>query len=160
MAETGVDERKQLPNTGVGVIVTHPDYPNRVLLGIRKGSTGEGLYAFPVGHLKFGEYWEDCGIRETLKETGLKLKNVFYATVVNAIEEQVEKYHYVTLLIVQEVDASYKQCKQETENLEPKKCSEWQWVDWDDFPPLSKLFYGLRILREENEYNPFKKKSG
>ncbi|XP_050401771.1 nucleotide triphosphate diphosphatase NUDT15 [Patella vulgata] len=159
MAETHVDEPKQRPKVGVGVIVTHPDHPNRVLLGIRKGSTGEGLYGFPGGHLEFGESWEDCGIRETLEETGLKLKNVFYATVVNAInvEEQVEKYHYVTLFVQGEVDTSY---KQEPENLEPNKCLGWKWVDWDNFPPLSKLFCSLRIFKEENRYNPFMKKSG
>ncbi|ESO88099.1 hypothetical protein LOTGIDRAFT_193681 [Lottia gigantea] len=142
------------PKVGVGVFVTHPYHPNKILMGIRTGSTGEGLYALPGGHLEFGEEWEDCGAREALEEADLKLKNVFYATVVNAInlDEKVEKYHYVTIFVQGEVDTSY---KSEPENLEPDRCLGWHWVDWNQLPPTDKLFCALKILVESNCYNPF-----
>ena len=59
------------PKVGVGVIVTKN---SRVLLGKRKGAHGEATWCFPGGHLEFREKLEDCAKRETLEETGVKIK--------------------------------------------------------------------------------------
>ncbi|XP_046559066.1 LOW QUALITY PROTEIN: uncharacterized protein LOC124268092 [Haliotis rubra] len=147
------EETHERPKVGVGVFVTSQNHPGCVLLGIRQGSTGEGTYAVPGGHLEFGESWEKCGAREVLEETGLSLKGVRYCTVVNGVKRE-ENYHYITLFVRGEVDLSY---KAEPENTEPTKCLGWEWVEWDKFPPLENLFCPLRVLRDQN-YNLFQER--
>ncbi|KAK3097818.1 hypothetical protein FSP39_013474 [Pinctada imbricata] len=142
--------RHERPKVGVGVFVFHKDYPNCVLLGVRKNISGDGKYALPGGHLEFGEEWTDCGQREVLEETGLTLTNMKYCTAVNGIVRS-ENYHYVTLFVQGEVDTSV---KSEPENLEPDKCQGWEWRRWDDFPPPDSLFCPLRVVRQQG-YNPF-----
>ena len=53
-----------------------------------------------------------------MEETGLKIKNVSFATVVNAVVTEAE-YHYITIFMKGEIDTSH---VQEPENLEPDKC--------------------------------------
>ena len=64
------------------------------------------------------EEWHECAIRETLEETGLKIKNVSFATAVNAIVVE-QDYHYITIFMKGEIDMSH---AREPENLEPDKC--------------------------------------
>lgn len=64
------------------------------------------------------EEWSECAIRETLEETGLKIRNISFATVVNAVVTD-EDYHYITIFMKGEIDFSH---TREPENLEPDKC--------------------------------------
>ena len=64
------------------------------------------------------EEWSECAIRETLEETGLKIKNVSFATIVNAFVPE-EDYHYITMFMKGEIDVSH---TREPENMEPDKC--------------------------------------
>ena len=57
-------------------------------------------------------------MREVFEETGLKIENVKYETVVNAVDLE-KDYHYITLFMKGEVNCDY-QC--EPENMEPDKC--------------------------------------
>ena len=52
-----------------------------------------------------------------MEETGLRLKNIQYKTVVNAVELD-KNYHYIDLFMTGELDLDY---KAEPENMEPHK---------------------------------------
>ncbi|KAI1246234.1 hypothetical protein MGN70_013131 [Eutypa lata] len=85
------------------------------------------VWQFPGGHLDYGETYFACAERETLEETGLKVKAVKLVGVTNDIFEDVGK-HYVTLFVVcqmEDLDAK-------PETVEPDKCEGWYWVRWEE----------------------------
>lgn len=57
-----------------------------------------GQWAFPGGHLEFGESILDCAERETLEETGLHVRGVKIAGVANSVFTDAQ-LHYVTLFV-------------------------------------------------------------
>ena len=57
-----MNEKDKKPKVGVGVMILKD---GEILLGKRKGSHGEGEYAFPGGHLEYMESFSDCAKRET-----------------------------------------------------------------------------------------------
>ncbi len=116
----------------------------KVLLGLRKNSTGEGTWAPPGGHLEFGESPEDAVRRETREETGLELKNIQPITFTNNIFEK-ENKHTVTLYL------QAGSAPGEVVNLEPEKCERWEWFDWEKLP--QPLFLSLAHLIEQG-YDP------
>jgi len=60
----------------------------------------------------------DCGRREVLEETGLRLLDVSVDGVLNAVWPS-EEHHFVTFLLRAEIDDSH---QQEPINVEPHKC--------------------------------------
>ena len=60
---------KKYPKVGVGVMIQNEK--GQVLLGLRKGSHGEGEWNFPGGHLEFGETVFETARREVKEESGL-----------------------------------------------------------------------------------------
>ena len=115
------------PKVGVSVVLR---FENLVLLGKRKGSHGAGTWAFPGGHLEYGESVEDCGKRELLEETNIDLKNLVPISngFTNDIFED-EKKHYITLYHVYNLDHII-----EPKLMEPNKCYEWKWIDIHNIP--------------------------
>lgn len=107
----------------IGVVVMRND---QILLGKRKGSHAAGTWAFPGGHLEFGESVEDCARREVLEETGLKVLSLELGPwVANIIDEQ---KHYVTLF------AYVNDFEGELQLLEPDKCEGWHWFSPKELP--------------------------
>lgn len=132
------------PLIGVGVIVIKN---NKVLLGKRKNSHGDGTWQFPGGHLEFYESIEDCARREVFEETGIHIKNIRKGTFTNDIFKK-ENKHYVTLYMISEYDRGKLELK------EPDKCERWDWFGPDDLPepkflPLANLLMqGFNIFKE------------
>lgn len=130
------------PKVGVGVIVTRDQ---KVLLGKRRNAHGDGTWSFPGGHLEFGEEPEDCAIRETLEETGIRIKNLRRSAYTNDIFRK-ENKHYITLYIISEYDSGT------VKIMEPEKCERWEWFDWDNLP--EPLFLPIENLLKD-KFNPF-----
>ena len=111
------------PKVGVGIMIFNH---GKVLLAKRKGSHGEGEYAFPGGHLEFGESFEGCAKRETSEEAGIEIDDVRFLFLAN-----VKKYartHYVHIGLM----ADWKSGKPKV--LEPEKSENWGWYALDNVP--------------------------
>lgn len=117
----------------------------KVLLGKRKGSHGEGTWSCPGGHLEFGETLERCARREVSEEVGIEIKNIEQATFTNDIFEKEQK-HYITVYITADYSTG------EVKVMEPDKCEEWRWFDWNALP--EPLFVPITNLRNQG-YSPF-----
>lgn len=125
MSESVTPEKPaRRPAVGVAVIVVKE---GKVLLGLRKGAHGAGHWAFPGGHLEFGESIEGCAQREVAEETGLVIANIRPAAFTNDIFES-ESKHYATLFVTADWVSG------EAQVLEPDKCGQWQWMTWGEFP--------------------------
>ena len=115
--------KENKPRVGVGVMIIKE---GKVLLGKRKGSHGEGQYAFPGGHLDYMESIEGCAERETLEECGIKIKNIKFQFVYNLTEYAPK--HYLHIGVIADWESG------EPEVLEPEKCESWDWYDMDNLP--------------------------
>ncbi len=125
------------PAVGVAVMVIKE---GKVLLGCRKGAHGTGTWAFPGGHLEFGESIEACAKREVLEETGLVVGNIRHQAFTNDIFVA-ENKHYATLFVRADLLAG------EASVMEPDKCEQWAWFEWGDFP--EPLFLSLANLLKQ-----------
>ncbi|MDD4938164.1 MAG: NUDIX hydrolase [Candidatus Shapirobacteria bacterium] len=132
---------KNRPKVGIAVCVINN---NKILLGNRIGSHGNNTWAFPGGHLEFNESFEECSIREVKEETSISIKNIRFLSITNDVFKK-EKKHYITIFIV----ANY--FSGEVRIMEPNKCREWKWFDWDNLP--QPLFLPIKNLIKQ-KINP------
>lgn len=147
------------PKVGVGVAVLRD---NQVLLGKRIGSHGEGEWAFPGGHLEFGETVEACARRELLKETGIRA--LALETGGWSSDVMTEDKHYITLFAI------VRSFEGEPQLLEPDKCAGWQWFPLNALPeplfapihtflklkaPHEKILASLLALYEARDWDQF-----
>jgi 8-oxo-dGTP diphosphatase len=117
------------PIVGVGVMILKD---GKVLLAKRKGSHGEGEYAFPGGHLEFGESFVQCAVRETLEESGVEIKNVRFQYIANIMKYGGKQYVQVGLT------AKWKAGNPQL--LEPTKSGAWGWYRLNELPePLFEM---------------------
>ena len=107
---------------GIGIMIVKD---GQVLLGKRKGSHGAGEYAWPGGHLEFGETLEACIDREIAEETGIKVRPIRPVSVSNVV-----KYgkHYLDIQYLVEYISG------EPKVLEPDRVEAWSWYSIDDLP--------------------------
>ena len=124
-----------IPRIGVAVMVIKS---GKVLLGKRKGAHGAGTWAFPGGHLRFGETIEACARREVMEETGLSITDLKTGPYTNDLFSE-EKKHYITLYVVARYATGHLEIR------EPDKCESWEWFDWEHLP--RPRFLSLENLR-------------
>ncbi len=118
------------PKVGVGVMVFKD---GKVLVGKRKGSHGQGEYAWPGGHMEHMESFEMCAKREVMEETGMEIENIRFLRVSN-FKDYAPK-HYVDIGLMADWKAG------EPQVMEPDRCEAWAWYDPNDLP--SPLFKSL-----------------
>ena len=114
---------EQRPKVGIGTMILRD---GKVLLAKRKGAHGAGEWAFPGGHLEYGESFKECASRETREETNIEIKNIKFQFLAN-----VKKYknkHYVHIGLV----ADYKSGKAKV--MESDKSDDWFWFDLRNLP--------------------------
>lgn len=99
---------------------------NKLLLGKRKGSHGEGQFASPGGHLEYMESFIDCAVRETREECGIELQNVKFLFVANI--KDYDPKHYCRIGLIAEWKNG------EPQLLEPDSCESWGWYDLESLP--------------------------
>lgn len=112
-----------------------------VLLGRRKGSHGAGTWAFPGGHIEYGESPQETAIRELKEELGPQC--VFTDLRVNSITPFdstvfAEEKHYITLFYEAVL------VEGEPKLIEPHKCEGWEWFDTRRLP--QPLFGALKSV--------------
>ncbi len=112
----------------------------QILLGKRVGSHGANTWCPPGGHLEFGETFEECIIRETFEEVGIKIKNIRFLGITNDIFKK-EKKHYITIAMLAEYDSGL------VKIMEPKKCLDWKWFSVNKFP--KELFLPTKNLLKQ-----------
>ena len=113
---------KERPLVGVGVMVMKG---TRVLVGRRKGSHGEGEYAWPGGHLEYMESFEECARREVWEEAGIEIRNVRFLRLMNLRKYQ---KHYVDVMMVAEWVSG------NPVGRENERIADWDWYELDSLP--------------------------
>ena len=138
---------------GVGVVLLRE---NKVLIGRRKGSHGDGVYAFPGGHLEFVDAEKAsqhklggmgvCAEREVTEETGIicnarsiDSSRVELFTTFDILSEDKQKV-YVTPYILADYVSGGETMEingtQAIKPLEPQKCDYWIWVTLEELKTL------------------------
>lgn len=124
--EKNADGKEKRPQVGLGILIQNDK--KEVLLGRRKGSHGAGEWAFPGGHLEFGETIFETARREIAEETGLTAGNMELISVSDEMRYITsDGKHYLNLGIRAECDG-------EPKVLELHKCEEWEWFSLDNLP--------------------------
>jgi 8-oxo-dGTP diphosphatase len=98
----------------------------KVLIGKRKGSHGDGQWAWPGGHMQYMESFADCAKREVSEETGIAIDNGRFLRLMNL--RQYAPRHYVDIALVADRQSG------EPRVMEPERVEAWEWRDMDNLP--------------------------
>lgn len=139
---------------GVGVIILNEE--NKVLLLLRNSDEKiadsnmhyEGQYTLPAGKVKFGEEFEEAGIRKVKVETNLDVQKIETICLINDYNEYA---HYATVgLLVKEFKGNV--------NLGTSgEHVSYLWADLDNLPENT-CKSSLEILNRYNEGVFYKRK--
>ena len=127
--------KKERPKVGVCICI---EKDGKYLLHERNGGHSHGSWAFPGGHLEYGESFEEGALRELAEEAGpIEVANVRFWTAANTIYEN-ERKHYVLIILKADWVSG------EAVVMEPDKCLQWDWFSWDNLP--TPLLLGNQLL--------------
>lgn len=119
------------PHTEIGCeAVIHRD--KKILLGKRKNCYGAGTWAFPGGHLEFGERLVDCICREMSEEIGAHLTPEDFGEPVSIVDGSIDddkNKHHVHVSFAYAAPNGF-----EPKLMEPDLCEEWRWFDVHELP--------------------------
>ncbi len=122
-------EKKEKPKVGIGVMIFKD---KKILLGKRRWRHGEGEYAFPGGHLDYIESFENCAKRETLEETGIKIKNTKFSCIANT--NFYLPRHDIYIGMIAEWESG------EPQSFKDERIVDWAWYSLNNLPkPLFKF---------------------
>lgn len=124
----------------VAVLIQNGD---RILLEKRHNNLGAGSWGPPMGHLEFGESFEQTALRETQEETGIVIDEPKFRMVTNDVFEQ-EHEHAITIWM----EARY--VSGEPQVKAPDEESSIGWFQWTSLP--EPLFLPLRHMLEGQTY--------
>ena len=116
-------ENQNIIKVGIGVMIMKD---KKVLLGKRKGSHGEGEYAWPGGHMEYMESFESCAKREVMEETGMEVENIRFIRLLN-LKTYAPK-HYIDIGLVADWKSG------EPKIIEKDRTEGWDWYDIDKLP--------------------------
>ena len=131
------------PSVGVAVVFLND---GKILLGKRKNSHGEGLWATPGGYVELGETCENAAKREAYEETGLLVHALKEMTWVEHIEGL---HHSISFFFLVDIFEGTPEVK------EKEKCEEWVWFDLKNLP--SNLFPPLSLFLKKSSF-PIRRK--
>lgn len=117
----------------------------KVLLGRRLNIHGDGKWAFPGGHVEWGEDPKAAVIREAQEEAGIEIGEPKLIGVMTDMEPY-PGAHYVVLAYVADWKSG------EPVVCEPHKCENWSWHGWNELP--TPLYGGVEYM-VKNSLNPF-----
>jgi len=120
-------DHSKVPRIGVGCVVTRGTQW-LLVRGLR------GYWAPPGGHLDFGETPEQCAVRETLEETGLRVENVRFIAMTNDLIPEMER-HYITIWMRADATSG------SATICDPAEISELGWFERDALPSPRHVFF-------------------
>ncbi|MFA6428532.1 MAG: NUDIX domain-containing protein [Candidatus Buchananbacteria bacterium] len=125
------------PRVGIGVMIQNET--GQVLLGLRQGSHGEGEWAFPGGHLEFGETIFAAAKREVAEEAGLLVEEFELISVADEMRYiKTDNKHYLNIGIKAIYNGG------EPKIMEPNKCQGWSWFALNNLP--EKILEGTELI--------------
>ncbi|OJU87950.1 hypothetical protein BGO17_03110 [Candidatus Saccharibacteria bacterium 49-20] len=99
----------------------------KFLMMKRAGKHGAGTWSVPGGWQEVGETFEQAVTREVLEEVGCEIGNLRFGAVTNNYFPD-EGVHSISIFSIADWVSG------EPQNLEPEKCEELRWVDFDSLP--------------------------
>lgn len=114
------------PVLKVGVSAVIFNNKNEILMMKRKGSHGDGTWAFPGGAMELGEGIVEAMRREVAEEIGVTVTDEVFLAVYNLLDYMPKHYVGISFVVTD--------WSGEPKILEPAKCSEIGWFSMRNLP--------------------------
>jgi 8-oxo-dGTP diphosphatase len=134
------NQQKRNITVRVAILVLNGD---RILLEKRANVLGKGTWAPPIGHLDFGETFEQTAVREVQEETGIEIADPKFRVLTNDIFEAENEHSIIVWMEAKYVSG-------EPRLKAPNEESEIGWFQWNDLP--EPLFLSMQHMLDGQTY--------